>query len=342
MLTVDLDLLGIEPGNTVLDMGCGGGRHAFAVLRRGADVVAFDADEAELKNVLGIMTAMVEAGEVPAGAMGTPVQGDALALPFDDGAFDRIIAAEVIEHIPDDVTAIAELARVLAPGGRIAVTVPARFPERINWALDSEYHDFPGGHIRIYSQGELEARLAGCRPAGAGLPPRARPALALLVDQVRGRRQRGRPIPREEVPRPAGLADHEEPPGAARSGSGAQPGHRQEPDRVRGEAVMSLSRDAARADGGSDRLRPGARRPPPVGAGRQGRSVEHGRGRDGPRRRRAARRSRARVRVAARSPASARWLVLVLRRRRGGGPDPRHQHHRLPRHRRVASLPVHG
>jgi SAM-dependent methyltransferase len=169
MLTVDLDLLGIAPGNTVLDMGCGGGRHAFAVLRRGADVVAFDADEAELKNVHGIMTAMVAEGEVPAGTMGTPVQGDALALPFDDGAFDRIIAAEVLEHIPDDVTAITELARVLAPGGRIAVTVPARFPERINWALDSEYHDFPGGHIRIYSQRELEGRLteAGLRVRGS-------------------------------------------------------------------------------------------------------------------------------------------------------------------------------
>jgi SAM-dependent methyltransferase len=160
MRTVDLDLLGVGAGNTVLDMGCGGGRHAFAALRRGADVVAFDADDAELKNVHGIMTAMVEAGEVPAGARGTQVQGDALALPFDDGAFDRIIAAEVLEHIPDDVTAIDELVRVLAPGGRIAVTVPAAFAERINWWLDDDYHDFPGGHCRIYAQDELEAKLA--------------------------------------------------------------------------------------------------------------------------------------------------------------------------------------
>jgi SAM-dependent methyltransferase len=169
VLTVDLDLLQVGPGRTLLDMGCGGGRHAFAALRRGASVVAFDADDAELKQVLGIMTAMVEAGEVPPEGTGVPVQGDALALPFDDGAFDRIIAAEVLEHIPDDVTAIAELARVLAPGGRMAVTVPARFPERINWALDSEYHDFPGGHIRIYSQDELEGKLAtaGLRVRGS-------------------------------------------------------------------------------------------------------------------------------------------------------------------------------
>ncbi|MCX6431568.1 MAG: class I SAM-dependent methyltransferase [Actinobacteria bacterium] len=169
MLTVDLDLLGVAEGNTLLDMGCGGGRHAFAVLRRGSDVVAFDADEDELASVEIMMAAMSEAGEVPDGATGTTVHGDALALPFDDCSFDRIIAAEVLEHIPDDVDAINELVRVLAPGGRIAVTVPARFPERINWALDDAYHDFPGGHIRIYAQDELEGKLAaaGLRVRGS-------------------------------------------------------------------------------------------------------------------------------------------------------------------------------
>jgi SAM-dependent methyltransferase len=160
MLTVDLDLLGVGEGNTVLDMGCGGGRHAFAVLRRGAHVVALDADDSELKQVLGTVTAMTEAGELPASADAVPVQADALHLPFADGTFDRIIAAEVLEHIPDDQTAIAELVRVLQPGGRIAVTVPARLPERVNWLLDDDYHDFPGGHIRIYAQAILEGRLS--------------------------------------------------------------------------------------------------------------------------------------------------------------------------------------
>jgi SAM-dependent methyltransferase len=140
-------------------MGCGGGRHAFAALRRGARVVAFDADGGELKQVRDMADAMVAEGQVPASGTSLAVQGDALSLPFADASFERVIAAEVLEHIPDDRGAIAELARVLAPGGRIAVTVPARFPERINWALDSEYHDFPGGHIRIYRQRELEQRL---------------------------------------------------------------------------------------------------------------------------------------------------------------------------------------
>ena len=52
-------------------------------------------------------------------------EGDALALPFADGEFDRIVAAEVLEHIPADIQAIDELARVLRPGGTIALTVPA-------------------------------------------------------------------------------------------------------------------------------------------------------------------------------------------------------------------------
>jgi SAM-dependent methyltransferase len=159
MLTVDLDRLRVGARDTLLDMGCGGGRHAFAALRRGAHVVALDADGGELKAVRDMFEVMVREGEVPAGATAVAVQGDALALPFADGSLDRVIASEVLEHIPDDRGAMAELARVLRPGGRMAVTVPARFPERINWALDREYHDIPGGHIRIYRRDVLEARL---------------------------------------------------------------------------------------------------------------------------------------------------------------------------------------
>jgi SAM-dependent methyltransferase len=159
VLTVDLDLFGVEPGHRVLDMGCGGGRHAFAVLRRGAHVIAFDANADELAGVREMGAAMVAEGEVPDGGDLVCVEGDALDLPFEDGSFDRIIAAEVLEHIPDDERAISELSRVLAPGGRIAVTVPARFPEQVNWLLDSDYHDTPGGHVRIYRKGELESRM---------------------------------------------------------------------------------------------------------------------------------------------------------------------------------------
>ncbi len=161
MLTVDFDRLGLRSGDRVLDLGCGGGRHAFECARRGASVVALDADFVELKGVTALLTAMVEAGEAPAGpgASNLAVQGDALRLPFPDASFDRVIAAEVLEHLPDDRTALAELARVLKPTGRMAVTVPRYGPECVNWMLSAEYHNVPGGHIRIYRRGQLLNRM---------------------------------------------------------------------------------------------------------------------------------------------------------------------------------------
>ncbi len=166
MLTVDFDLLGLAPGDRVLDMGCGAGRHAFEMYRRGGDVVAFDQDGDELSAVGDLFAAMRAAGEVPAGAEGGTTQGDALSLPFADGEFDRVVAAEVLEHIPHDVAAITELVRVLRPGGTLAVSVPRWFPEKVCWALSDSYHEVEGGHVRIYRRRQLLGRLAA-----AGLEP---------------------------------------------------------------------------------------------------------------------------------------------------------------------------
>ena len=168
MLTVDFDRLGVRPGERVLDMGCGAGRHAFEMYRRGADVVAFDQDADELAGVGELFAAMKEAGEVPAGAEADTKEGDALALPFADGEFDRVVAAEVLEHVPADIQAIGELVRVLRPGGTLAVSVPRWFPEVVNWKLSQEYHDVEGGHIRIYTEEELTDKVtrAGLRFTG--------------------------------------------------------------------------------------------------------------------------------------------------------------------------------
>ena len=170
MLTVDFDRLGLRPGERVLDMGCGAGRHAFEMYRRGADVVAFDQDADELAGVGELFAAMKEAGEVPAGAEADTKEGDALQLPFADGEFDRVVAAEVLEHIPDDLTAISELVRVLRPGGTLAVSVPRWLPEVINWKLSDEYHQVEGGHVRIYTDKELVDKVGrtGMRYDGVG------------------------------------------------------------------------------------------------------------------------------------------------------------------------------
>jgi SAM-dependent methyltransferase len=159
MLTVDYDRLGVRAGDRLLDVGCGAGRHAYEALRRGARVVAYDLDAGEVKDTATVLRAMVTDGDSGDDGAGWAVNGDALHLPFPDGSFDRVIAAEVLEHIPADFAAIAELVRVLRPGGTLAVTVPRWGPELVNWALSDAYHQHPGGHIRIYRAGVLIGRL---------------------------------------------------------------------------------------------------------------------------------------------------------------------------------------
>jgi SAM-dependent methyltransferase len=159
VLTVNYDRLGVQPGDYLLDMGCGAGRHAYEAARRGARVVAMDMDDVEVKNTAGLLLAMQENGDIPSTGLGMTSVGNALKLPFADGAFDRVIASEILEHIPTDTVAMEELARVTRVGGTLGITVPRWGPELINWALSDEYHMVPGGHVRIYRQSVLVQRL---------------------------------------------------------------------------------------------------------------------------------------------------------------------------------------
>ena len=180
MLTVNYDRLGLRAGERLLDIGAGFGRHAFEAFRRGAVAIPCDLGFDELASCNATFAAMYLAGEAgsasTAGEAGSAcsagaVQGSALALPFAAGSFERAIASEVLEHVVDDLAALAELHRVLAPGGTLAVTVPSWLPETICWKLNSDYH-WPaaaGGHVRIYSETVLRARLrqAGFTPTGS-------------------------------------------------------------------------------------------------------------------------------------------------------------------------------
>jgi len=171
VLTADYDRLGLRAGDLLLDLGCGFGRHAYEAARRGADVVALDAGRDEVDGVASVFAAMGEAGELDGSTVRVAtIQGDGLHLPFADATFDRVICSEVLEHLHDDRTAMGELARVLRPGGTMAITVPRFGPELVNWALSDEYHSVPGGHIRIYRRRQLFSRLrdSGLEITGTG------------------------------------------------------------------------------------------------------------------------------------------------------------------------------
>ena len=168
MLTVDYGRLDVRAGERLLDLGCGFGRHSYEALKRGAEVVACDLARPELEQVRDLARLLVAEGEVDESVMAAPVQGNALGLPFDDDSFDKVIASEVLEHIDDDESALAELARVLRPGGRLAVTIPSWLPESVCWKLSSDYHApaVPGGHVRIYRLRDVQRKLVA-----AGLEP---------------------------------------------------------------------------------------------------------------------------------------------------------------------------
>jgi SAM-dependent methyltransferase len=180
----------------------GFGRHVYECARRGAHVVALDYAADEVVETRNTLAAMVEAGEITADKLIGVLRADARRLPFPDATFDVVITSEVLEHIQDDVAAISEMVRVLKPGGRFAATVPAWMPEVVNWKLSDEYHapKSVGGHVRIYTPHRAAGEAARRRPRRRRLPPRPRPALAVLVAEVRGRTTPRRPPRGRQVP----------------------------------------------------------------------------------------------------------------------------------------------
>ena len=164
MLTVRYDAARpAARATSLLDLGCGFGRHAFEAARRGARVVALDYADAELKEVRNTFGAMAEAGEIddrlaaPAPCRATPPACRSPTAPSTASSPPR--CSSTSRTTP---AALAELARVLRPGGTMAVTVPAWLPEKICWMLSDEYHApfVEGGHVRIYTGGRAAGRCA--------------------------------------------------------------------------------------------------------------------------------------------------------------------------------------
>ena len=150
MDTIDFSRLPLG-GQRVLDVGCGEGRHCLSAAYHGAaQVVGIDLSDQDLATARKRQHDF-ESGHGPLPPI-TFMKGSALDLPFEDGSFDGVLCSEVLEHIFPYETAIAEIVRVVRPGGWVALSVPRAWPEKICWALSDAYHEAPGGHIRIFEE----------------------------------------------------------------------------------------------------------------------------------------------------------------------------------------------
>ncbi len=106
-------LAGPLAGLRLLDVGCGDGAYAIAAAQLGARVHGIDTSPQ-----------MIEAARRRAVEQGAQIDlrvADAAALPFEDGSFDVVLAVTVLCFVPDTEAALGEIARVLAPGGRLVL-----------------------------------------------------------------------------------------------------------------------------------------------------------------------------------------------------------------------------
>ncbi|MEE4659567.1 MAG: class I SAM-dependent methyltransferase [Halieaceae bacterium] len=158
MQTVDFSHFRLHPGDRVLDLGCGEGRHVIsAYLEAEVDAVGVDLCLEDLRRTQE-KYAEFAAGQSP-GSSFTLASANALSLPFADASFDKVICSEVLEHIPDYRGALQEIDRILKPGGLFCASVPRRWPEQLCWALSEGYHKVPGGHLRIFNSRELRQQI---------------------------------------------------------------------------------------------------------------------------------------------------------------------------------------
>ena len=162
MLTARFKHLALKPGHRVLDLGCGEGRHVHGLhMLGGLEIDGVDLDAASLEKAeAGLQTLPPRSGD-DAGETRFST-GDATSLDFPDDVFDAVICSEVLEHLPDYDAALVEIRRVLKPAGRLCISVPHAWPERICWRLappPDGYAFQPGGHIRIFDEVDLRVSI---------------------------------------------------------------------------------------------------------------------------------------------------------------------------------------
>jgi ubiquinone/menaquinone biosynthesis C-methylase UbiE len=139
----------LRPGDRVIDVGCGEGAFSALAMEAGAgSVIGIDIAEAALARARRAHPDLAFERVEETGP-----------LPFADNRFELAWASEVIEHVPDTATWLSEIRRVLAPGGRLAITTPDHGRVRLLFGGVERYSDPLGDHLHLYTRRSLRALL---------------------------------------------------------------------------------------------------------------------------------------------------------------------------------------
>jgi SAM-dependent methyltransferase len=130
-----IDGLGLPARARILDAGCGSGRNMLELARRGT--------------VTGVELSPTSVCLARARGAGEVIEGSVLDMPFEADSFDLAVSLDVIEHLEDDLAALRELRRTVAPGGALLITVPA-----YQWLWSG--HDMINHHYRRYTRRSLQ------------------------------------------------------------------------------------------------------------------------------------------------------------------------------------------
>ena len=146
----------LKPGSDdrLLDVACGAGGAVIDLAPRVERAVGVDLSE----GMLEIARSRLAAADTTSLANVDFVQAPSDGLPFDDGEFTALVCTTALHHFPDPQASISEMARVLAPGGRLVIGDASR-DLLVTKLADRLYRRFEAGHVGLQRKRDIEAMV---------------------------------------------------------------------------------------------------------------------------------------------------------------------------------------